>query len=205
MITAQQLSDALNMPLSRAEHWIDPVNHAMARFEINTPKRVAAFLGPGVAHESDGFTELTENLNYSMTGLLRFFPTHFTATEAQHYEHNPMAIANRVYANRHGNGNEASGDGWTFRGRGLIQVTFRDNFIACGVGIGIPHLELNPDALLLPENAAASAGWYFKSHGCNELADVGDVLGITKKINGGTNGLAERTALYQHALPVLSQ
>jgi putative chitinase len=203
MITAQQFSDALTLPLARAEEWIAPMNTAMERFDVNTPKRHAAFLAQ-VMYESAAFTALEENLNYSASRLRAIFPTHFTAAEAQQYQHNPAAIANRVYANRYGNGDEASGDGWTFRGRGLIQITFRDNYRACGGGLGI-SLETGPDALTQPDNAALSAAWYWKSHGCNELADAGDFVRITRAINGGTNGLAQRTALYRHALAIFTQ
>lgn len=200
-ITAQQLADALGIPSERARQWAAPINAAMARFDINTPMRAAAFLAQ-IGHESVLLTHLAENLNYSADGLLKYFHDRFTAAEAQAYAHKPEAIASRVYASRYGNGNEASRDGWKYRGRGLIQVTFRDNYKACGAALSL-QLESNPDLLLFPANAAFSAAWYWKSHGCNELADAGDTAGVTRKINGGTNGLEQRVVLYQRALPIL--
>ncbi len=201
MITAQQLAEALGIPFARACLWLEALNAAMARFEIDTPRRSAAFLAQ-VAHESALLTTLEENLDYSASGLLAVFPQRFTPAEAAAYQPRPVAIANRVYASRHGNGDEASGDGWKYRGRGLIQVTFRDNYRACGAALGNPF-ELDPDALVQRGNAALSAAWYWKAHGCNQLADAGDTRAITLKINGGVNGLEHRTALYRRALPVL--
>jgi len=205
MITAAQLVtayDKFRLTPAQAQPWVEPMNGAMARFGIATPQRQAAFLGQ-VGWESAGLTQLAENLNYSAELLLQIFPKYFTADEARTFARKPVAIANRVYSSRYGNGNEASGDGWKYRGRGLIQVTFRGNYRACGTGLGV-ELESNPDALLIPHHAAFSAAWYFQSHGCNQLADAGDIVGITRKINGGSNGLEQRTALYRHILPILA-
>ncbi len=202
MITAHQLADALAMPLARAEQWIAPLNGAMGRFDIGTPKRIAAFLAQ-VGHESSRFGALSENLNYSAQGLLATFKRYFTPAQANQYQNKPEAIANRVYASRFGNGNEASGDGWKYRGRGLIQITFRDNYRACGTALGL-DLDATPDLLTHPDNAALSAGWYWHAHGCNALADAGDIERITRAINGGLNGLAQRKAFYDQALAVLT-
>lgn len=201
MIEARQLADALSLPLDRAQQWSAPLNAAMSRFEVNTPKRVAAFVAQ-VAEESACLTAVSENLNYTAQGLLSTFGKYFTPAQAAQYQKKPEAIANRVYANRYGNGDGKSGDGWKYRGRGLIQITFRDNYRACGAGLGL-DLETNPDLLTQPDNAALSAGWYWHAHGCNALADASQLVQITRAINGGTNGLAQRKAFYDKALAVL--
>ena len=140
----------------------------MQEYEINTDKRVQAFL-PTIGHESANFSCVVENLNYSASGLLNYFPKYFNSAQAEEYARKPERIANRVYANRIGNGNEQSGDGWKFRGRGLIQVTGRSNYLACGKGIGVDLIN-NPDLLCTPEYAVKSACWWFKNNGCNKLA-----------------------------------
>lgn len=201
IITSLQLITSLGCTPQGAEKWIDPLNKAMGRFEINTPARAAAFIAQ-VGHESSLLTHFLENLNYSAAGLLSNFNRHFTEAEAAVYQRQPEKIANRAYANRLGNGDEDSGDGWKYRGRGPIQITFHDNYAACEVGISVDILD-NPDLLLDPENGAASAAWYWKSHGCNELADVGNFREITKAINGGYNGFDRRLALWGAAKKVI--
>lgn len=196
-ITAQQFASALGIPLERAQSWIAALNAAMARSGINTPARAAAFIAQ-IGWESDHLTHLSENLNYSAEGLLATFPTHFTEADAHQYQRKPIAIANRVYASRYGNGDEASGDGWRYRGRGLIQLTFKGNYQACGAALGM-DLTANPDVLNLPQNAALAAAWYWQAHGCNAMADTGDFNGITRAINGGLNGLNGRLALWSSA------
>jgi len=189
--------------------WCDPLNQAMSRFDIDNPNRAAAFLAQ-VAHESGQLLHLTENLNYSAQGLLATFPKAFaTLDEATAYERAPEKIANRVYANRLGNGAEASGDGWKFRGRGLIQVTGRTNYRDAGTALGLP-LEQEPTMLEQQGPAALSAAWFWKSHQLNALADdetndddAADFVTITKKINGGTAGLAERQAFWVRAKTAL--
>lgn len=202
LITVQQLAAALGIPLERAQIWIDQLNGAMSRFQINTPGRAAAFIAQ-IGHESGLLARISENLNYSAEGLLATFPTHFTEEESHRFQHKPISIANRVYANRHGNGDEASADGWRYRGRGLIQLTFKDNYRACGEALGI-DLAANPDVLNLPLNAAMAAAWYWQAHGCNALADKGDFAGITRAINGGLNGLPARLALWASAKKALA-
>jgi putative chitinase len=203
MITAQQIADALGIPIARAQAWFKPINDALFKFDINTPKRVAAFLAQ-IGHESVLLTHVEESLYYSADLLIKYFHNHFTAAEAEIYAHKPAAIANRAYGGRNGNGDEASGDGWKYRGRGLIQITFHDNYKACGAALGVDFVGC-PELLTHLDFAALSAGWYWKSHGCNELADAGDMVGITKNINGGTNGLDQRQALYLRALPILTK
>lgn len=170
--------------------WLQPLNDAMGLYEIDTPGREANFLAQ-IAHESQAFTHLTENLNYSPAGLLATFPSHFTAADAVAYAHDPERIANRAYADRLGNGDEASGDGFLFRGRGLLQVTGRGMYRRVGGGIGV-NLEQNPELLTDPVHAALSAAWFWQHAGCNELADSSDFEGITRKINGGLNGIEDR-------------
>jgi putative chitinase len=202
MITAQQLSSLFGIQFARAQQWVDALNKAMARYDINTPKREAAFLAQ-IGIESAMLGRVSENLNYSYNGLLSVFPKHFSDDDAETYARKPEAIANRVYANRFGNDNEASGDGWKYRGRGLIQITFHNNYVAAGDALGI-DLVHNPDLLLTRDYAALSAAWYWDSRGCNAMADAGDIHGITHAINGGFNGLDERIALNEKASTVLA-
>lgn len=202
-LNAQQLADAVACPLERAQRWVDVLNAAMGHYQINTPDRQAHFLAQ-IGHESGALAQTSENLKYSAVRLQQIFPRYFTKSEAEKYQYQPMAIANRVYANRYGNGDEASGDGFAFRGRGLIQLTFKDNYRACGTALG-KDLVANPDLLLRPELATLAAAWYWQSHGCNAMADAGEIRGITKAVNGGYNGLPERMALLSKASLALAE
>lgn len=188
--------------LLRAGSWTAPLQAACDRYYINTPLRIAAFLAT-VGVESARLTALSENLNYSAEGLLSTFPKYFNAVEAAQYEHQPQRIANRVYANRYGNGNEASGDGFRFRGRGCLQVTFKDNYAACGKAIALP-LDSHPELLEQPCNAALAAGWFWDSRDLNKLADAGNFSGVCRAVNGGLNGYSERLALYSAAKKALA-
>jgi len=171
-------------------------------YEINTPKRIAAFMAQ-CGHESGGFVFLSENLNYSAQGLMRVFPKYFPdQATANAYARNPEKIANRVYANRMGNGDEASGQGFKFRGRGLIQVTGKDNYFWFASSLNITPEEA-AEYMQTFEGAAQSACWYWENASLNKLADAGDILTMTKRINGGTIGLADRQKHYAHALHVL--
>jgi putative chitinase len=200
-LTAQIIAAACGSTILRASQWTVPLQAACDRYSINTPLRIAAFLAQcGV--ESARLTALSENLNYSATGLLTTFPKYFNAVEAAQYERQPQRIANRVYANRYGNGNEASGAGWLYRGRGLIGVTFHDNYAACGKAIELPLAD-HPELLEQPCNAALSAGWFWDSRDLNKLADAGRFEGITRAINGGLNGYSERLQLYSAAKAAL--
>jgi len=180
--------------------FVEPINAACSEFDISNAWRLAAFIAQ-VGHESGNLRYVKENLNYSAEGLCKVFPKYFNASTAAHYGRNPEAIANKVYANRMGNGPEESGDGWRFRGRGLIQLTGHDNYVQCGNGLGV-DLTQYPDYLESPEGAARSAGWFWHSRGLNALADVGDMKTMTKKINGGFIGLEDRIKHYNHALQV---
>ena len=174
----------------------------LEEYEITTPNRIAAFLAQ-CHHESGGFVWLTENLNYSASGLLKVFPKYFsTDAQAKAYAKQPDKIANYVYANRMGNGDEASQEGYKFCGRGLIQLTGRSNYQAFA-----DSLEMNiddvPEYLATFEGASQSACWYWESQKLNQWADAGDILTLTKRINGGTIGLEDRKKHYDHALHVL--
>lgn len=179
-----------------------PLNATFREFSINTVYRVATFLAQ-IAHESGNLRFVRENLNYSAEGLLKVFPKYFTPELAQKYQRNPKAIASRVYANRMGNGDEQSEDGWKYCGRGLIQITGKTNYKTCGDFLRVDLIS-DPAHLEMSEGATRSAGWYWYSRGLNAFADVGDMKEITKKINGGYNGLEDRMKHYTHILGVLS-
>ena len=201
-MNAQQLASACSCPLPKAEQWLDFIVSAMEEYEINTAKRQASFLGQ-IAWESAYLSRLSENLNYSKAGLMATFPTHFHG-DAARYARNPVMIANRVYASRMGNGDEASGDGYKFRGAGLIQLTGRDNFLHYS-GITGHDLIAQPDLLRVPSAACANvAAAYWKEHGCNEFADAGNITAMTKAINGGENNLAERIENIKKATEALN-
>jgi putative chitinase len=171
-------------------------------YEINTPKRIAAFMAQ-CGHESGGFVWLTENLNYSAAGLMKTFAKYFPDQgTANAYARQPDKIANRVYANRMGNGDENSGDGARYKGRGLIQVTGKDNYFWFASSLGITPEEAS-EYMQSFEGAAQSACWYWETASLNKLADAGDILTMTKRINGGTIGLEDRKKHYAHALHVL--
>ena len=205
MITQEQMVQALHgVSEDTVEKYYDGLVKAMEEFEINTPLRIAAFLAQ-VAHESGNFRAVHENLNYKAEGLQKIFHKYFPDAEtANEYARQPEKIANRVYANRMGNGDEASGDGWRYCGRGLIQLTGKSNYTACGEDLGV-DLHENPEYLETPEGAARSAAWFWDSRDLNDLADEKNIKEITKKINGGYIGLEEREKNYEHALSVLGE
>lgn len=180
----------------------------MARFKIDSPVRRAAFLAQ-VGHESGHLRRLVENLNYSAEGLAGTWPSRFRGRDGRPNElaariaRRPRDIANVVYADRMGNGPASSDDGWRYRGRGLIQLTGRDNYRACAKGIG-QNLEDFPELLEMPEWAVLSAAWFWSRHELSELADAGRFEAITRKINGGTHGQAERLALWRIGQGVLA-
>jgi len=201
-MNTEQLAKILKMKPSKAGEWIDAINETFEKFDISTPERQACFLGQ-CAHESGGFTALSENLNYSAASLCRVWPKRFpTITDGQICERNPEKIANRVYASRMGNGDEESGEGYAYRGRGLIQLTGKSNYDACGKALDVDLIE-NPDLVATPQYAALSAGWFWNKNKLNAYADKGDMEGLTKKINGGTHGIEDRVARTQLAIDVL--
>lgn len=197
MLTAEQLAE-----LKIGAEWLEPLNETLQRFALDTPVRIAAFIGQ-CSHESANFKTLQENLNYSAQALMRVWPTRFPTLEAaQPYHRNPEKIANRVYANRMGNGDEASGDGWLYRGRGVIQLTGKDNYTLCGDALQMDFIH-SPDFLLAPRYAVLSAGWFWNRNNLNRWADTRDWTGLTRRINGGTIGLDDRIKHINHALEVL--
>lgn len=196
--------------LKEAAAWAAALDPALDRFGITTAARQAAFLAQ-VAHESGEFARLSENLSCSATRLRQVWPKRFpTQARAEAYARQPEKLANYVYANRLGNGDTAGGDGWRYRGRGLIQTTGRSNYRDTGNALGLDLVEL-PDLLASDKGVAAlAAAWFFKSRGCNALADEhpGDVESedfkrITKLINGGLTGHAERVRYWRRARQVL--
>ena len=198
---AQLTLEKLNS-LGLDEKWLDGLNKCFDKYSINTPERQACFLAQ-VMHESGGFKFLSENLNYSANALMRTWSSRFPDIDtAEKYANNPEKIANKVYAGRMGNIEE--GDGWKYRGRGLIQLTGRENYANFGLNAGVDVLS-NPDLLATPEYATLSAGWYWNKRNLNDLADKNpmDIEGITKKINGGLNGIEDRKARTQKVLAVL--
>lgn len=187
------------------DHWYDALSQLLPDYEINTPQRIAAFIAQ-CAHESGEFTTLKENLNYRAPTLRKIFPKYFPDdAAANHYASLPNkqeAIANKVYANRMGNGDESSGDGFRYCGRGLIQLTGKDNYSWFAASVGITVEEAS-EYLQTFEGAAQSACWFWESNNLNQWADKGDIMTLTKRINGGTIGLDDRIKHYQHALHVL--
>jgi len=201
LITKSQLADLI--PGNKyVDYWCSALNQILPEYEINTPKRVAAFVAQ-CAHESGGFKFLIENLNYRAASLRKTFPKYFpTDILAAQYEKQPAKIANRVYANRMGNGDEQSGDGFRYCGRGLIQLTGKDNYTVFAASIDTPVNEI-PEYLETFEGAVQSACWFWESNSLNKWADKSDIVMLTKKINGGTIGLEDRIKHYNHALHVL--
>ena len=195
-ITVDDLVNGKICDSATAEQYVDALNAACEQFGIDTPERQAGFLAQ-CAHESGHFKLLNEGLNYGAKGLLAIFGKYFNAETAAQYERKPEAIANRVYANRNGNGDEASGDGFKYHGRGLIQLTFKNNYAEFGRAIGREQDMIDqPELVATPPYAALSAAWFWSTHGINALADAGDVEGMTRKVNGGLNGIDDRKAIY---------
>jgi putative chitinase len=184
------------------EKWLQPLNEVFVKYEINTPIRQASFIGQ-CAHESNNFKTLEENLNYKPETLMKIWPSRFPdLPTAMKYAHNSEAIANKVYGGRMGNGVEETGDGWKYHGRGLIQLTGKENYDNCGKGIGVDLIG-QPGLLAQPHYAIMSAGWFWNKKGLNALADAGDFETMTKRINGGIIGLDDRKAKIAKAISVL--
>jgi putative chitinase len=198
--TKQQLKEMIPKN-PYVDQWFEAIYEILPEYEITTPQRVAAFLAQ-CAHESGGFVFLKENLNYKAASLRRVFPKYFPddAIAAQYAGKGEM-IANRVYANRMGNGDEASGDGWRYCGRGLIQLTGKNNYTFFAGSLDIPVEEAS-EYLQTFEGAVQSACFFWEQNKLNQWADAGDILTLTKRINGGTIGLEDRIKHYEHALHI---
>jgi len=196
MITVDQLHR-----LGIGSQWEGPLNATFAKFGIDDDNKQAAFIGQ-CAHECNHFKTLEENLNYSAAGLQEHFHTHFQPSEYELFAHKPEKIANRIYANRGGNRNEASEDGYRFHGRGCIQLTFHDNYWHFGQAVGQDFVA-HPELVATPMYACMSAGWFWATHGCSPLAEAKNWQMLTKRINGGTFGIQERIALTEQALTLM--
>lgn len=183
------------------KEWYAAMAELFPQYGIDTPQRIAGFIAQ-CGHESAGFTVLEENLNYSEKGLMATFPKYFRDRSPAAYERKPEAIANVVYANRMGNGSEKSGDGWKFRGRGVIQLTGFENYTNFGKAVG-KDVDQVIKYLSTKKGALHSACWYWDSRNINATADAGDIVKMTKQINGGTIGLEDRKKHYEHALEIL--
>ena len=188
-------------PIDIIIQFVSPLNSTIEKYAINTPARIASFLAQ-IGHESNGLITRMENLNYSTQGLLSTFKKYFDEASAQIYARHPERIANKVYASRMGNGDESSGDGWKYRGRGLIQITGHDNYshLATDLNMKIEDAVVYLESV---DGAAMSAGWFWDKNKLNPLADIEDIESITRKINGGLNGLEDRKRIYQLAKSVL--
>jgi putative chitinase len=208
-----------------AQRWLDGVRAACLEFSINTPERIAAFLSQ-CAHESGGFTMLEENLNYRAVTMAAVWPTRFAVRVpdpkdpkkliaqkgpdgrnipnafALAIERKPEMIANAVYGGRMGNGPIESGEGWKFRGRGLKQLTGKDNYLRCGRALQLDLVD-TPDLLITPSPAARSAAWFWHANGCNAFADRGDIEGLTRRINGGLIGIDDRRKRYNACIATI--
>jgi putative chitinase len=209
-LTVAQVMRATGAEAADAERFLPFLQGACKAYDINTPRRIAGFLSQ-IGHESGGMSTLEESLNYSVEGLARFVRWgRISEADANRYGRKPgqranqEAIANCIYGGEWGRkhlGNKSPGDGWKHRGMGLKQLTGLDNHARCGKALGEDFVN-HPERLLLPVNAALSAGWFWKSNGLNELADRGDVAAMTKRINGGDLGLKERQQLWAAACDV---
>ena len=196
LLTLEKLNN-----LGIEDKWLQPLNDTFAKYDISTPKRQACFLGQAM-HESGNFKNLEENLNYSALGLMKTWPSRFPDLDtADKYAHNPEKIANKVYAGRMGNIEE--GDGYAFRGRGIFQLTGRENYANFGHNAAVDVLS-NPNLLSTPEYATLSATWYWNKRSLNQYADVMDVESLTKRINGGTIGLDNRKAQINKVLDIIA-
>ena len=201
-ITKQQVEQLLHGNPD-IDEWSSAMSLLFPKYEINTPARIAGFVAQ-CGHESQNFKTLEENLNYSAEGLNKIFPKYFVKAgrDAQAYHRQPEKIANIVYAGRMGNGDTASGEGWKFRGRGVIQLTGKDNYSRFAKHVG-KSLDETIEYLKTKQGALESACWFWKTNGLNEIADSGDIVAMTNRINGGTIGLDDRKKHYEHALAVL--
>ena len=198
--TAEKLGKIIPNAAYGVDTWFNELNEMLPVFEITSVGRVAAFVAQ-TAHESGGYRALVENLNYAGERLPAIWPKHFTGVDLSKYNRNPQAIANRAYRSRMGNGDEASGDGWKYRGRGLIQLTGKDNYSRFGEYAEI-SAEDAAEYLETPRGAVHSACWFWYANDLNTYADAGDFVGMTKRINGGTIGRDDRIKHYNEAVHI---
>jgi len=203
-ITIEQIKKiAPGAPDKAAGEFVDTFSKWSDKFGITTPLRAAHFISQCV-HECAELKAFEENLNYSEKGLLKVFPKYFNATTAKQYARKPEKIANRVYANRMGNGNEASGDGWKYKGRGAIGLTGRSNYLAYSTsGFCVGDLMAHPEWLAKSPGCYKSAMWFWWKNGLNAIADTGDVNAVTKRVNGDYNGLDSRKKYLARAKEAL--
>jgi len=200
ILTRDQLKQMVKNPY--IDHWYGVLEQLLDDYDINTPLRVAHFVAQ-CAHESGNFVFIKENLNYKAASLMTVFKKYFPTPElAAQYANRPERIANRVYANRMGNSDETSGDGYRYCGRGLIQLTGRDNYTFFAGSLGI-SVEEASEYLATFEGAAQSACWFWEQNNLNRFADANDVKGLTRAINGGYIGLEDRQSHTEHALHIL--
>ena len=210
-LTSEQIAKSTGCTLLRAGRWTDALNKAMEKFSINTPERQAAFLSQ-LGHETAGLSLVEENLNYSTDGLMKVFSKYFASrTAAEQYARKPERIANLVYSGRMGNGDEASGDGWKYRGRGPIQLTGKTNYREAGRALGF-DLVANPELVADPEVGSLIAAWFWSRSNLNKYADRKDNITISKIINTGSPsspasrvvGLQDRMRQYEAAYKALA-
>ena len=202
LITEQNFKSALPH-IKDISEWIDLMNKYLPLYGINTASRVAMFIAQ-TGHETGDYTVFAENLNYSAKGLVDTWPKRFNLATAMMYARKPEKIANKVYANRMGNGDEASGDGWRYRGKGLIQVTGKAGYEGFAKMLGMP-VEKAAEYIITKEGALRSACWFWGDHSLNALCDHQNVLAVTKIINGGTIGIEDRTARFNKNLKIFSE
>lgn len=202
--TPEMVRELVPRALGGPDVWYESMTEALPQYEITSIPRVAAFIAQ-CAHESGGFSMLEENLNYRVATLTKLWPSRYPPGVAEQYAGKPQAIANKSYGGRMGNGPEETGDGWKYRGRGLIQLTGKDNYRQCSQFMFQDNTLLeDPDLLLDPYYALHSACWFWHKNKINQFADSGDFVMMTKRINGGTIGLEDRKKHFAHAVEVLS-
>jgi putative chitinase len=202
--TVEHVRELIPNAIGGPDAWYEALVEALPQYNINTVERVAAFIAQ-CAHESGGFSVLEENLRYKAATLTKLWPRRFPPGVAEQYAGQPEKIANKTYGGRMGNGPEESGEGFKYRGRGILQLTGKDNYKACSQTLFQDNTLLDdPDLLLDPYYAIHSACWYWNKNKLNQFADAGDLTTLTKRINGGTIGLEDRIHHYNHAVEVLA-
>lgn len=202
--TVDQLTEILP-GIKNPNDWFTALGNLLPNFDITSSLRVAMFIAQ-TGHESGNYNEIEENLNYSAKGLSETFSSYFKdGINVDDYANQPQKIANLVYSNRMGNGDASSNDGWNYRGRGILQVTGKSNYNLCSIALyGDNRLLATPELLLSQEGAVASACWYWQTHNLNTFSDTGNINEVTRLINGGYNGLADRQEKYTKAISLFN-